>query len=690
MHTDAHSYKHGVIQPLIADPLLIAVRAEIQASISFTPKETDIYRIHQSGDLANLSGLDDASLARLPSLVTLRDALYSPAFRAYVSAIAGAGPLSGSRTDMAVNVYTDGCHLLCHDDVIGSRRVSYILYLTDPDEPWRAEWGGALRLYPTEPVGVDGADTGAAELASLQLPSAQWSKAIPPAWNQLSFFAVQPGQSFHDVEEVYAPGFERHAVQTNGNGKSENGDHGQSSANKANSDNGTRPAAKGPKAANDGGPPLPRVRMAISGWYHIPQRGEVGFVEGAEERQAERSSRAQLQGKADRYDLPQKVWLNAAGEPDASAAPRDGPSSPPPQQHQQDGDAPADVDLTEADLTFLLRYMNARYLTPDTVAELAGIFADASSLRLGAFLNAKYAAALRARIAACDGHSETQPDGWHVARPPHKHRFLYRGVADVHGGGGDAGEADVERDDDPVDELLTQLLPSAPFRAWLALATGCALQGCSVLARRFRPGLDYTLATAHEGEAPRLELCLGMTPTRGWGDDEEEEEEEEDEQVGSEKKTDGARNASDVGGYEVYMVGEDDEDANDAGDGDGVEERAAHPASHTGAGKRRSGKVDPAVYAGGGDADGDDGVLFSMPACWNTVSVVLRDKGVLRFVKYVGARARGARWDLIGEWGVVDEDDEDENGEEEEVRDLDGAGEGDGEEEEEEDHEFEA
>lgn len=35
-----------------------------------------------------------------------------------------------------------------HDDVIGTRAVSFIIYLTDPDEPWRAEEGGALELYP--------------------------------------------------------------------------------------------------------------------------------------------------------------------------------------------------------------------------------------------------------------------------------------------------------------------------------------------------------------------------------------------------------------------------------------------------------------------------------------------------------------------------------------------------------------
>src|SRR5437660_12540714 len=96
---------------------------------------------------------------------------------------------------MAINVYTPGSHLLTHDDVIGSRCVSYILYLASPDDPWQPSWGGALRLYPTR-VAEDGVT---------RVPEPEWAKAIPPAWNQLSFFEVQPGLSFHDVEEVYAP-----------------------------------------------------------------------------------------------------------------------------------------------------------------------------------------------------------------------------------------------------------------------------------------------------------------------------------------------------------------------------------------------------------------------------------------------------------------------------------------------------
>jgi Rps23 Pro-64 3,4-dihydroxylase Tpa1-like proline 4-hydroxylase len=100
-------YKHAVIQDLVDDTLLRNVRTEIREHISFTPKETDIYKIHQSGDLANLDGLGDSALRKLPSLLTLRDSLYSSAFRKYLSSVTGAGPLSGVKTDMAVVRYSD-------------------------------------------------------------------------------------------------------------------------------------------------------------------------------------------------------------------------------------------------------------------------------------------------------------------------------------------------------------------------------------------------------------------------------------------------------------------------------------------------------------------------------------------------------------------------------------------------------
>lgn len=567
-------YKHAVVSNLIDDSLLRSVRSDILDNIHFTPKETDIYKIHQSGDLANLDGLPSSALEKLPSLLKLRDALYSHEFRQWLSTVTGAGALSGSKTDMAVNVYVPGCHLLCHDDVIGSRRVSYILYLTNPDQPWKAEWGGALRLYPTEEMNDDSGK-------SFKVPSSEWSKLIPPAWNQLSFFAVQPGESFHDVEEVYK-----------------------------------RPQDE---VDDDGG----RFRMAISGWFHIPQEGEEGFEPGLEEKLAEKSSLQQLQGKADQFDLPQIQWHDPREEEALELA---------------------YSELSESDLEHLLKYMTPNYLTPDTVDELREIFGEESMLQLSDFLSPKFSERLRVWLQDKDAsEANILP---HTSRPPHKHRYQYKPSQPPEVGAND----DIYSD--PFELVLNHLLSSLAFLKWLSLVTGLTLKRCSAIARRFRRGLDYQLAQAFEQEDPQLEYCLCITPTTGWGSD--------DENLAQNGEHSQTAEEDNVGGYELYMAG-DDPDSDFEGSDDGVE-IPAKLQSQTGAGDRRNAKrrkTDPAVYQSATD-DEDDGILVSNAAGWNTLSIVLRDKGTLRFVKYVSQSAPGDRWDFAGCVEVTpEEEDED-------------------------------
>ncbi|KAJ6010118.1 hypothetical protein N7499_004478 [Penicillium canescens] len=591
-------YLHGVIHSLIESNLLRSVRDEIQTQVDFTEKETDIYKIFQSGDLANLDGLDDSSLSKLPSVLKLRDAMYSARFREYLSSVTGSGKLSGQKTDMAINVYTEGCHLLCHDDVIGSRRLSYILYLTDPDTPWQAEWGGALRLFPTTTKkDAKGED--------VKIPSPDYSLSIPPAFNQLSFFTVQPGESFHDVEEVYHP-------------------------------------------REDEDKSKKRVRMAISGWFHIPQEGEDGYEEGLEEKLAERSSLAQLQGRGDIYDLPQPQPVSWE-EPEVEGKGKGKV------EEQTEGS-----EFTESDLGFLVQYIAPTYLTPDIAEEMSDAFSSESSLSLERFLNDKFASRMSAYIE--DQERQKLPtssdeilaqSGWTVARPPHKHRYLYQ-----HPSG-------QEESDNPIQELMNVLFPSQAFRKWLALITGVDhLTSHNLLARRFRRGADYTLASAYEGEEPRLEFSLCLTPSKGWEKEPEEEEEEEEDENGEaqgssaktskpKKETNGdAAEGPAVGGYEIYMAGDEEED----------EEEDAENADQV-LGPKKA-KADPAIYRSAG-ADEDDGILFSTQAGWNRLSIVLRDSGTLKFVKYVSAAAKGDRWDITGEIGVeFEDDDEDEEGDE--------------------------
>ncbi|KAI5306735.1 hypothetical protein KEM56_007395 [Ascosphaera pollenicola] len=578
----------NLINNLVDDTLLRGVRSEIQEQVSFTEKETDIYRIFQSGDLANLDGLDDSSLAKLPSLLKLRDALYSKQFRAYLSEVTGSGPLSGKKTDMAINVYTGGCHLLCHDDVIGTRRISYILYLTHPDIPWKPEWGGALRMFPTSAKKDD-------DGSIVHVPYPDTCLSIPPAFNQLSFFVVQPGFSFHDVEEVY---YQEDDLQDE---------------------------------------KKQRVRMAISGWFHIPQEGEDGFDPEMEEKLAQRSSLSQLEGRLDKFDLPQPraiPWTNGESKDDVES-----------------DDAP----FTEKDLDFLIKYLNPHYLTPDTLEDLAESFGDESSISIDRFLHDKLSARLRSHIEeqekadnalpASAAEIETSTD-WKVSRPPHKHRYLYQQTQQ---------NWPAEKEKTPLQELLEDLLPSQAFKKWLSVATGIdTITTHNFLARRFRRGSDYTLANGFDGEQPQLEFTLNLTPSPGWDKDDEEDDEEEndDGNEGTSKKLE-ANESSDVaekpqeeelslGGYEIYMAGDDDAPSN-AND----EKSKSKP------------KLDPAVYRA--TSDEDDGILFSMPASWNRMSIVLRDQGTLKFVKYVSRSAKGDRWDITGEVGVEFDDSDEEN-----------------------------
>jgi hypothetical protein len=61
------------------------------------------------------------------------------------------------------------------------------------------------------------------------------------------------------------------------------------------------------------------------------------------------------------------------------------------------------------------------------------------------------------------------------------------------------------------------------------------------------------------------------------------------------------------------------------------------------------------------DSDEEDGTLLTVQPGFNRLLLVLRDVGVMRFVKYVSAAAEGSRWDVCGEYevGMIEAEDED-------------------------------
>jgi Rps23 Pro-64 3,4-dihydroxylase Tpa1-like proline 4-hydroxylase len=184
-------FPHCAIRPLCDEQSMRDAHAELLA-LEATYKETDLFKLYQTADFANYS---DAAAVR--TLLKLRDALYSNEMRAFVEHVTQCGALS-DRVDCAANVYMRGSHLLAHDDVIGTRRVSYIIYLSEPDEPWVQDDGGALELYALDAPGT---------------PAASPCATLLPYWNSMAMFVVEPGVSFHSVQEVFAPSKWRISIQ---------------------------------------------------------------------------------------------------------------------------------------------------------------------------------------------------------------------------------------------------------------------------------------------------------------------------------------------------------------------------------------------------------------------------------------------------------------------------------------------
>ncbi|BGP42707.1 putative component of NuA3 histone acetyltransferase complex [Rhodotorula kratochvilovae] len=568
-HEASTPYKHAVIDQLFDEDFVRRARKEITEQLSFREKETDIYKINQTGDLSNLSGLPAAELAVLPTLLELRDAIYSKTFRTFLQEVTGCGPLSGIKTDMSCAEYSEGCYLLNHDDVIGTRRISFILYLVLDKPAWQPEWGGALELYPVLEADEKNPDRP-------NVPVAKPSVVIPPSFNQMVFFEVQPGHSFHSVEEVVVEG------------DKEKGGVG--------------------------------ARVSLSGWFHKPIEGEEGY-EGSEGFKP-KSSLQQLYA----------TTLSAA-TPYPSLLPLPLPTIP-----------------STAELAYLAPLINPAYLTPKVVSHLRTSFCESSHLVLADFLAPALAREIEELIRAQDAALETgrrgavvggsrvnkvpahstgedAAAGWEVVGPPHLQRYLSLSSA------APAGASD------RLAELLRQvhaLFTSPAFAALLASLTSLLPTAHTTAVRRFRPGLDYTLArgeaASDAGASAKLDVGLGLTPKCAKIEDAQLWE------------------AGDVGGWDIWLANEEGGDeATYGGAGEGKKEKSPE--------QEQDGEAEDAE-----EEEDDDAPLLALEPEWNRLHLVLRDPGVLAFVKYLSARAPASRWDVAGEWEVqgVEEDEEDE------------------------------
>jgi hypothetical protein len=333
-----------------------------------------------------------------------------------------------------------------------------------------------------------------------------------------------------------------------------------------------------------------------------------------------------------------------------------------------------------------------------TLEKLNGQFVAASEIVLHNFLHPVLAAQLKAEISAQDSADSTpaglippqgmgEGSGWTIQGPASKQRYL-------------SLDPSSSTSSTPIlARLQKELFPSSAFRAWLEVVSDLAPMSRRLECRRFRRGLDYTLAAGEErsGEA-KLDVWLGAT---WWADVKPGSDEEEQ--------------LLDDGGWECYLgspeEGEDPAvfqskharkaDGDDGElhvDGDGESEETADPVepelaassvkppttAAPAAPEKLEAKSGPSISMNGQElefdpdqfspsdfdtdsdaADSDDGPLLTHPVSFNKLMIVLRDPGVMRFTKYLSAAARGSRWDVGGEWevGVIEEEDgDDEDG----------------------------
>ena len=200
-HDKGMPYKHVALQGLMQDEFLKLLVSESKEHLEATFKETDLFKMYQTLDLANFVECEDEEIMELrtkvPGIIKLRDALYSDRFREFVQKACNVDQKLTSRVDMALQAYSNGGHLLCHDDVIGTRAVSFIIYLTDPDTAWTPEMGGELELYPHEN----------------NIPDAVPTKKVLPTSNSMIMFKVQPGVTYHSVGETLTDEVPRLSLQ---------------------------------------------------------------------------------------------------------------------------------------------------------------------------------------------------------------------------------------------------------------------------------------------------------------------------------------------------------------------------------------------------------------------------------------------------------------------------------------------
>lgn len=190
-----------------------------------------------------------------------------------------------------------------------------------------------------------------------------------------------------------------------------------------------------------------------------------------------------------------------------------------------------DIPLSAEDMSFLMKYLNPAHLQLRTLKTMMAKFVNESNFQLPNFLGDELAAAIEEGLREADvtdgldgasgrtkvpSHDLGIPPSsaastWTVKGPPHKWRYCTLVQQDDPNAPASPSSSARAKAEAILRDLQDTFFPSTAFRAWLTIVTKLIPLSCAIEARRFRPGLDYTLATSDEGES-RLDVVLGLTP----------------------------------------------------------------------------------------------------------------------------------------------------------------------------------
>jgi hypothetical protein len=187
--------------------------------------------------------------------------------------------------------------------------------------------------------------------------------------------------------------------------------------------------------------------------------------------------------------------------------------------------------LSPDEINFLKSYLHPQYLQSSTLSLLSSQFAENSFLMLDKFLHPSLAAPLEALLAEQDKNdgletrvrgglipkqtAGSEMEGWEIVGPSTRQRFL--SLTSPPSSSSSSNGTVAPTATQTISSILNKLLPSTAFRSWLAMLTSLLPLAHKLEARRFRPGLDYTLARGEE-EDSRLDVRLGLTPGEKWED----------------------------------------------------------------------------------------------------------------------------------------------------------------------------